>query len=210
METARGSYIGWNELTHFTVCKRPAWTVDVRTEYDVYRERDRYSTAPHACPDEECGHGPRMAEVTTVRIVCLSCTRAHVISSETGLSTTQARSLGYGLPPERKSGLLLWPGEPSLSYGRMASDVPWDYIVTRPGVTRPVREDLVGEISQTRGKRGAVRYRAVAVLSPTGEYGYGEYRWSAAADSLLTVGTAAKWIASQVQAQAGTVPAVTA
>lgn len=191
---ARESYLGFDLLRHFNDCQRPAWTVDTRTEQDAYRERNRYSTAPHACPDEECGHGPRYAR-TTVRIVCLSCTRVYVIDSETGMSDTQASLLGYGLPPERKVGLLLWPGEPLLSFGRLADNTPWDYIVTGPGVTRPTRDNLVGEISQTRGKRGAVLYSAVAGLSPDGEFGYGEFRWSAAATGLRSVVAAAKWIA---------------
>ncbi|WNI16646.1 hypothetical protein [Actinacidiphila sp. ITFR-21] len=203
MTSAEESYLGWDELHHHTACKRPAWTVDTKTEYDVYRPRDRESTAPHACPAEECGHGPRM-ERTTVRIVCRSCGCAYVITSETGVSTTSTRSLGYGLAPERRAGLLLWQGQPFLSFGRLSEDMPWDYIVTRPGVTRPVREDLVGEISQTRGKRGAVRYGAVAVPDPYGRYGYG-IRWAVATDGLATPTAAARWIAAQLAqaAQAG-------
>lgn len=197
MTGARDTYLGWDELRHFTGCKRPVWTVDTRTEYDAYRRRDRDSTAAHSCPDEECAHGPRYTR-TTVRIVCQSCSRAHVISSEDDLDTTQAKHLGYGLPPRRVAGLLLWSGEPLLSYGRLADDEPWDFIVTGPGVTRPVREDLVGEICQTRGKRGAVLYGAVARLSDDGAYGWSPFRWAAAAEGLRSVPAAAKWIASHL------------
>jgi hypothetical protein len=195
--TARDSYLGWDTLDHFEGCARPAWTVDVKTEYDAYRYRDRESTAPHSCPDEACGHGPRY-ERTTLRVVCLSCTRLHVIASETGLRVTPAQHTGYGLPPERKHGLLLWPGEPLLTYGRLAAEEPFDYLVTHPRGTRPTKETVVGEITQARGQRGAVLYAAVARLDPAGEYGYGEYRWANAVMGLRSVGAAAKWIAAAV------------
>jgi hypothetical protein len=193
--SVRESYLGWDVLAHFKGCAKPAWTVDVKTEYDAYRHRDRDSTAPHSCPDEECGHGPRY-ERTTVRIVCLSCTALHIIHAEMSLRQTPAQHAGYGLPPERKAGLLLWPGEPVLSFGRLATEEPFDYLVTRPGVSRPGKDNVVGEITQTRGRRGAVLYAAVAQLDPAGEYGYGDHRWAHAAEGLRSVGSAAKWIAS--------------
>lgn len=194
--SARDSYLGWDVLGHFEGCAKPAWTVDVRTEYDAYRHRDRDSTAPHSCPDEQCGHGPRY-ERTSVRIVCLSCTALHVIHAEMGLRQTPAQHTGYGLPPERKAGLLLWPGEPLLT-GWLAAEEPFDYLVTSSLVTRPAKDNVVGEITQTRGKRGAVLYAAVAQLDPAGEYGYGEYRWARATEGLRSVGAAAKWIAANV------------
>lgn len=190
----RESYLGWAELRHRDSCKRPVWTVDVKTEPAV-RRRNINSTAPHACPDEECGHGPTLNE-TTVRIVCPSCGAVVIVRNEHGLKQMSTRHLGYGLPPRRLSGLLLWPGEPYINVGRLNSDEPHDFIVTRPGVTRPVRDDLVGEIGQSRTQRGAVRYHALAGLSPDGQYGYGDVRWTVATEGLRTVAAAAKWIAS--------------
>lgn len=206
MTSVRDTYFGWAELPHAEVCKRPVWDVNSKVEHDVAPERDRYSTAPHDCPDEECDHGARYTR-TTVRIVCRSCGEAHLLASDRQTVRTSTGYLGYGQQPRRVAGLLLWPGEPLSTFGMSVRDgrqyVPYELLVTGQGVTRPRREDLVGEIAQTMGRRGAVRYGAVRGLDPNGEYGWGDFRWSAAAEGLHTIAAAAKWIAAGVGAVAG-------
>lgn len=184
--TARDSYIGWDLLSHTAGCRRPEWIVDTKTETDAWRG------AGHECPKEECGHNERF-DRTTVRIVCLSCARVHVIASEERVQPTPASHIGYGLPPRRLAGLLLWPGAPLLA--GWDDNEPWSFIVTRLGVRRPTRDDLVGEIGQSRGSRNAVRYTAVAQLSDSGEYGLGQFRWAMGSETLRSVAAAAKWIA---------------
>lgn len=203
MSQVRDTYFGWAQLAHADTCRRPGWDIDTKTEYDVPRPRDRYSTAPHACPDEECGHGARY-DRTTVRIVCRSCGHAYLVRGEEHLTRTDTTFLGYGQQPRKVGGLLLWPGEPLTTFGMSVRDgqhVPYQLLVTRLGVTRPVRTDLVGEIAQTYSPRGAVRYGAVAGLDPDGPFGYGDFRWAAAAEALKTIPAAAKWIAERVGAR---------
>jgi hypothetical protein len=198
--TARNTYLGWDLLQHFDGCKRPEWTVDVRTDYDAFRSRG--SGAQHACPAEDCGHDDRY-ERTAVRIVCFSCTRAHVISGEQGLRAGSAETVtdGYGEQPRRMAGLLMWPGEPFPSFGQTPEE-PWDFVVTRTGVTRVTEDDVVGLVSQTRGQRGAVRWAAVAVRDENGEYGWRPLKFAACEDGLRTPAAAAKWVAARLAAAA--------
>jgi hypothetical protein len=202
MTTATSTYVGWDLLQHFDGCARPEWTVDVRTEDDVFRARE--GGGKHECANEECEHRGDRFRQTTVRIVCFSCTRAHTLASEDCLSVGSAKTLtkGYGQPPRRMAGLLLWPGEPFLSFGRLATDEPWDYIITRPGVTRVTETDVVGSIGQGRGKRGGVCWSVAAVRSDDGPYGIRPLRFAHAETSLRTVAAAAKWAAAQL-AEAG-------
>lgn len=200
MKSVRESYFGWTELAHAPDCKRPSWDVDTKVTDDAYRPRSRYSTTPHSCADEECGHGPRYRR-TEVRIVCRSCGHAHLVDTDDWRVTpTDTNFLGYGQQPRRVAGLLLWPGEPLSNFGMSVRDgqfMPYGLLVTGPGVTRPQREDLVGEIAQTLSPRGAVRYGAVRHLDPNGMYGAGEFRWTAAIEGLRSIPAAAKWIAAQ-------------
>ena len=201
--TATDTYLGWDLLSHFKDCKKPAWTVDVRVKADVWRGRDGGET--HDCPNEECGHSDRFRQ-TTLRIVCLSCTRAYMLDSEDDLSIGQPKTItnGYGEPPRRMAGLLLWPGKPFLSWGRLATNEPWDFVVTRAGVSRVVDADVVGCIGQARGPRGAVRWSAVAVRDSNGPYGLAPLRFAYAAEQLATVAAAAKWTAARLaEAEAG-------
>lgn len=196
---ARDTYLGWSELAHAVACKRPVWAVDTRTEHDVWRERTRGSDVDHQCPDEECGYDRH-----SVRIVCRSCGCAYLVHSEQRPTPTDTNFLGFGQQPRKVGGLLLWPGEPMTTFGMSARDgrhVPYGLLVTRPGVTRPVREDLVGEIVQSLTPRGALRYSAVAGLDPNGSFGYGEFRWEAAAERLPSIPAAAKWIAAQTRTE---------
>lgn len=194
MTVVQDTYLGWDLLRHFDSCTRPQWTVDVRREDNVFRAR--HGGEKHDCPNEGCYHGDRY-ERTTVRIVCTSCQMAHVIKSEEGLhsSSTKNATHGYGQQPRKVAGLLLWPGEPFLSFGRLSSDEPWDYLVTRPGVTRVTEDDVVGLVQQTRGTRGAVKWSAVAVRSEAGPYGLSPLRFARAEERMASVSAAAKWTA---------------
>lgn len=190
MTSVQDTYLGWELLAHRPNCKRPEWGVDVRD--DDYNIRNRHDGPDHSCPNEDCGHANRYTQ-TTVRIVCRSCGTAHVLHGE-NLTTTSASTayLGYGQAPRKVAGLYLWPGEPWLSYGRAVSDEPHDFLVTGARVDRVSEADVVGQIVQGRGKRGAVVWTAAAV--PGGEYGIGRVRFAQVAEGLRSVAAAAKWI----------------
>ena len=204
MTSVLETYLGWEEPQHYAGCKRPAWSVDVRTEHDELRER--LGGGAHSCPNDECSHGDRY-DRTTVRIVCRSCQAALVIHGEdasTSRGMTARTTYGYGQPPRTMAGLLLWPGEPWLNLGRLRSDEPYDYVVTRKGVTRVTEADVVGVITQHRGKRGAVIWHAGALPTP-GKYA--RFNWGAVNDDKpgRTVMAAARWIATQLEQQTGEV-----
>lgn len=206
MSTVQDTYLGWEALTHREDCKSPAWEIDLRARQDSWRYKAslaREERAEHKCADQFCSHGNRFDELT-VRIVCRSCGRAEVITGErnedTGRSTTGTKWLGYGLPPRRTAGLWLWPGEPWLSVGRQATDEPFDFLVTGERVERVTKETVVGQITQTRGKRGGVIWTAAAMPSDEGPYGVGlgHIRWGRVQEGLKTPAAAAKWIAAQL------------
>ncbi|WP_435252072.1 hypothetical protein [Streptomyces tendae] len=204
MTTALGTYLGWEQPQHRGTCSRPSWQVDIRTEDGELRRR--YGGDSHTCPNDSCDHSDNYPR-TTVRIVCPSCQAALVVDGEAGRTSqgpAAATTHGYGVPPRRIAGLLLWPGEPFLSFGRLSTDEPHDFVVTRPGVKRVTKEDVVGQIAQGRGKRGAITWTATAVPSADGPYGYGPIRWARATDDakpLRSVTGAAKWIAAQLAEQ---------
>ncbi|MFI0528514.1 hypothetical protein ACH3XX_00520 [Streptomyces scabiei] len=203
MTTAQSTYLGWDLLTHFKNCAKPVWTVDAKGEDGVFRAR--HGGKKHECPNEECWHDDRYTK-TTVRIVCFSCSRAYTLDSEEALRAGSSSTVtkGYGEAPRRVAGLLLWPGEPFWNYGRMSTGEPWDFIVTRPGITRVAEADVVGSIGQGRGKRGGVCWSAAAVRSDDGPYGLRPLRFAYAENSLRTVAAAAKWAAARLaEAPAG-------
>lgn len=198
MTTVVETYLGWEEPRHMVGCKRPAWSVDIRTDNGEFR--DRLGGEAHACSNDSCDHGDRYAR-TTVRIVCRSCQAAMVVrGEEVGTSQGAHATDGYGRPPRTMAGLLLWPGEPWLSIGRLRSDEPYDYLVTRKGVTRVTEADVVGVITQTRSKRGAVIWQAGALPTPAR---YSRFNWGATNDDkpARTVAAAAKWIAARLAEQ---------
>lgn len=201
MSDVQTTYLGWTEPTHYEGCAKPQWDVDVRTEYDVYRRNVLAYGVKHSCPNEDCDHGGRVAEETTVRLVCWSCGRAHLLNSESGLESVSVRSLGYGLPPLKKAGLWLWPGEPLLKFE--PDESPASYLVTRNRVGRVQREDVIGSISWGRTPRRREVWSAVAVPSADGLYGYGEIRWARGVKDLRSLAAAAKWIADQQAAGGG-------
>ncbi|MBD0837400.1 hypothetical protein [Streptomyces sp. TRM68416] len=200
MTTVQDTYLGWEEPAHLAGCKRPAWNVDFRTDEDEFRER--FGGDAHSCPNDECGHRDRYPR-TTVRIVCPSCQAAVVVRGEdcgTSRGMTANTTYGYGLPPRKVAGLWLWPGEPFLDFGRLSSDEPYDFLVTRPGITRVTRADVVGVIMQSRGKRHAVTWSAAAGPRDS-KYSRGRIDWSRRSGddaTLRSVTAAAKWIAAQL------------
>lgn len=204
MTTVQSTYLGWEQPEHLDGCKRPVWHVDFRTDPEEFR--GRHDGAAHACANDECGHGDRYPR-TTVRVVCTSCQAALVIQGDdchTSWGRTADTTYGFGLPPRKLAGLLLWPGEPFLDFGRYRSDEPYDLLVTRPGVKRVAREDVVGVIMQTRGKRGAVTWSA-AVGPRDSKYLRGRIDWSRHSGddaTLRSVTAAARWVAAN-QMQGG-------
>lgn len=206
MTSVLETYLGWEEPRHLAGCERPAWSVDVRT--DPLELRDRLGGEAHACRNDQCQHGDRY-DRTTVRIVCRSCQAALVVRGEDAHASegmTATVTHGYGQRPRTMAGLLLWPGEPWLYFGRQSSDEPYDYVVTRKGVTRPADDTIVGVITQNRGKRSAVVWNAAALPTP-GQYV--RFNWGAtnADKPARTVAAAAKWIAAQLEQQTGGEPA---
>lgn len=204
MTTVQSTYLGWEQPEHLAGCKRPQWLVDFRTDEDEFRKR--FGGDAHSCGNDECGHGDRYPR-TTVRIVCPSCQAAVVIRGEacgTSRGVTANTTHGFGLPPRRVAGLLLWPGEPFLDLGRLRSDEPYDFLVTRPGVSRVTRADVVGVIMQTRGKRNAVTWSA-ATDPRDSRYLRDRIDWSRHSGddkTLRSVTAAAKWIAARLAEQA--------
>lgn len=211
MRSVQETYLGWEELTHYKGCAKPGFEVSVRRNDDALRHHSGLAyeaRVQHGCKGEYCGHRNTFTEMV-VRIVCRSCGAAEVITGEqtddTGRSTMSTKALGYGLPPRRMAGLLLWPGDPWLSPGRAVSAEPHDFLVTRPGVKRVTKEDVAGQITQGRGKRGAVTWTAAAVPREDGPYGMlDKIRWAQVQDGLKTPAAAAKWISAELAAESGT------
>ena len=203
MTTVQSTYLGWEQPEHKAGCKKPAWSVDFRTDPEEFRYRyNGGDSRPHECPNEDCGHGDRYPR-TTVRVVCTSCQAAVVIVGEhchASRGATATTTRGYGLPPRRVAGLLLWPGEPFLDFGRLGSDEPYDFLDTRPGVKAVTRADVVGVIMQTRGKRGGVTWSA-ATDPRDSKYLRGRIDWArnSGDDSTMRSVTAAeKRVAAQL------------
>jgi hypothetical protein len=211
--SALDTYLGWDRPQHFKGCKRPQWDVAVRRDEHTARHHG-YGDEPlkHSCPDGYCAHGNSFTKLT-VRIVCTSCGTAQLVTgedtSDTGDSSTSSKHLGYGLPPRQAAGLLLWPGQAWLDFGRAASDEPHDFVVTRTKVKQVTADVVVGQISQGRGRQGGVIWSTVAVPDPKGQFGYGQQlRWAHANDGrggggspLRTVTAAARWIGARLSEQ---------
>lgn len=214
LASALDSYLGWERPQHHAGCKRPSWDIGVRTEERELRYHG-YGEAPlkHKCQDDEfCAHGNTF-DKTVVRLVCKSCGAAQLITGEktedTGISTTSTKWLGYGLTPRRQAGLLLWPGQPWLDYGRHNSDEPHDFVLTRTGVKEVTEETIVGQLSQSRGQRRGIVWAALAVPDPKGQFGYPQrIKFAHCNDGhhqggspLRTVGAAARWVAARLAEQ---------
>ncbi|MFD5424822.1 hypothetical protein [Streptomyces sp. NPDC127084] len=186
------TYLGWRELPHGPACPRPSWTVDVR-EDEHCRSSYGGATERHTCPNEDCDHGGSYPR-TAVRVVCLACHVAHVISGESGGNhRTTTRETGFGEAPRKAAGLYLWPGQPWFDAE------PHEFLVTRGKPRRLTASDVVGEIHEGRGPRGGKQFSAVAMPTPNGTYGIGAIRWERARDGFPSCSAAAKWIAAQTR-----------
>lgn len=201
MSDAQTTYLGWEHFSHHDGCAKPTWDVAIRTE-DGYRRGPGAGLAEHSCPNEDCGHNGKV-ERFTVRIVCRSCGAAHLVDGEEPARAWRStRSIGYGQPPVKRAGLLLWPDAPLDDWGR--DPQPWEYLVTRPGVTRVTEDDVVGILGQGSGPRGALRWWAGAVPTSKGPYGnLARLRWAHSSRDHKTTAAAAKWIAAQLAAEGG-------
>ncbi|MFE4649321.1 hypothetical protein [Streptomyces sp. NPDC056707] len=193
--TLQDTYLAWDALDHSSDCSRPEWTVDVRTDHDAFRARQ--AGLAHSCPTEGCDHSDRY-DRTSIRIVCRSCGRAQIFTGDAeSRQSTCTAALGYGQQPRKAAGLFLYPGEPLLfGWGNPTDNDPTGYLVTRKAVDRVQADDLVGQIAQERGSRGAIRWTALAGPAADGPYGYGRVRWSQASEEMRSVAAAAKWIAA--------------
>lgn len=211
MKSTLDTYLGWSELEHAEGCKRPLVKTAWRLDEQEYRRDRGYGEPPlnHKCADHEyCGHGNDFTKVT-VRIVCVTCTAAQLITGEDTESTrtlpTTTTVLGYGLAPRQAAGLLLWPAKAWLDLGDR-DDEPHDFVVTRTGVKTVTAETVVGQIIQGRGKLGGLVWTTLAVADPEGRYGFGQpvryvHRNDGRGDGgspLRTVKAAARWIAARL------------
>ncbi|MEU9349062.1 hypothetical protein AB0D74_48480 [Streptomyces sp. NPDC048278] len=212
MKSALDTYLGWEQPQHRDGCKRPSWDVAFRTDEREYRREYRGYGEPlakHECPDEQCAHGAFFDRVK-VRIVCRSCGAATVITGEdteeTRTSSTSTLRIAYGLAPQRKAELLLWPADPWMGRDLRDEDFPHDFVVTRLGVREVTEASVVGQITQSTGKlRGRV-WATLAVPDPKGQFGFGQrIQWAHSNDGrgqggppLRTVLAAARWIGARV------------
>lgn len=157
MRIATDVYFGWGQPGHMQGCARPAWEVDTRVEYHVWR--GSHGGGDHSCPSEDCGHRNRY-DALTVRVICRSCGVIHLHRGELmATETTTTRSIGYGQPPRKVAGLWLYPGAPLL----LADPEPYEYLCTIDRVDRLEPDHVVGYIAQGRGKRGGVTWAAAAL-----------------------------------------------
>lgn len=199
MSTVQSTYLGWSNLAHAADCLKPLW--DVQTQAESASDPD--GRASRACNHEGCDHGDHF-EKTTIRIVCRSCGRAHVLGGEIySESHTTVDRIGYGSTPRKVAGLLLWPGQPWFRAGRASHEHPHDFLVTRPGVTRVAESDVVGCIYLWKGKLGGLTWAAAAVQDPNGTFAPGKLRWKRVREGLRTSTAAAKFIAAEVAAADG-------
>ncbi|MCX5285981.1 hypothetical protein [Streptomyces sp. NBC_00198] len=200
-DTVQDSYLGWHDLVHAPLCKRPAW--EAQTQVDEWATRDGAGATSHACGNEDCDHGNRF-ELTTIRLVCRSCGMVRILAGEVrSESHTTVERLGYGSAPRKVGSLLLWPGQPWFRVGRMHHDHPHDFLVTQSGVTHVEQADVVGCIYLWKGKLGATTWSAAAVQDPNGTFAPGKLRWKRVTEGLRTATAGAKFIAAELAAADG-------
>ncbi|MFF3958773.1 hypothetical protein ACFYY1_37055 [Streptomyces sp. NPDC001890] len=197
---AIAAHLDWQPFSHRPDCAKPAWEVAQQAKSDALRVRR--GGPEHSCPNEECGHRDHYDRIT-VRVLCRSCGTVHLISGEepTTRSTTTA-STGYGQPPKRMGGLWLYPGPPLI-------DVSWEksgpgaYLCSREKVDRLSEGDIVGVISEGRGKRGATIWSA-AIGPDFRPAGYTIWAKNSGDKAFATVAAAAKWVTAELNAAAAT------
>jgi hypothetical protein len=202
--TAPDLYFGWQQPGHAPGCARPAWVVDVRTEYNAWRGKAEGGPG-HSCPDEDCGHHDRY-QAETVRVVCRSCGVVHLYRGEgTGFEITTTKATGYGQAPRKVAGLWLYPGAPLLHH----DTEPYDYLCARDRVDRLEPEHVVGYIGQGRGKRGGITWAAAALPDVVDRGSCRpslQYTVKSGDVTFKTVAGAAKWVAAEVDRAKGLAP----
>ncbi|OEV13022.1 hypothetical protein AN218_05610 [Streptomyces nanshensis] len=197
----------WQPLAHGPDCAKPVWEIDQQTASDALRSRR--GGPEHACPNEECNHRDRYDRIT-VRVLCRSCGRVHLLNGEehTARTTTTVRT-GYGQAPKRVAGLWLYPGPPLLDWDWEDAG-PSGYLCAREKVARLTEEDIVGGIGEGRGPRGGTIWSAGA-LSTFGPSVTGRaaphVTWARTSGdkTFATVAAAAKWVKAEVDAAAASV-----
>ncbi|MEU9535855.1 hypothetical protein AB0D00_26550 [Streptomyces sp. NPDC048213] len=199
---AIAAHLEWQPLTHGRDCAKPVWEVDQQTMFGALRSR--YEGREHSCPNEECGHGDRYDRIT-VRVLCRSCGTVHLINGEEQhiVTTTTVRT-GYGQPPKKVAGLWLYPGPPLLHLRDY--DSPGAYLCSREKVDRLSEKDIVGSITEGRGKRGRTVWHAA--IGPNfyppsrGLSGYAVWAKNTGEKPFTSVTGAAKWVVAELDAAA--------
>ncbi|MFI9311240.1 hypothetical protein [Streptomyces triculaminicus] len=199
---ALAAHLDWQPFRHRSDCTKPVWEVDQQRESDA--RRPRRDGPEHECPNGECGHGAHYDRIT-VRVLCRSCGTVHLISGEehTSRTTTTART-GYGQAPKKVGGLWLYPGPPLLDLREYTS--PGAYLCSQEKVDRLSEDDIVGVVSEGRGKRGGtVWYAAVGPDFKPGALGlpgFAIWAKNSGDKPFTTVAAAAKWVKAEVAAAA--------
>lgn len=179
MTTIQSTYFAFDPLPHATGCRSTRWEVDTRTQ-TVLREGGQ-------------------VEETTVRLVCRTCTAAHLLTAPEAPRTTSTAALGHGQPPLRSGGVWLYPGAPPLpGWGPGPGSWSTEYLVTRERVLRPDPADVIGQIGAKRGPRGGETWYALARCGEDGPFGSGPVRYGARAERLSTRTAAARWVAARM------------
>lgn len=199
---ALSAHLDWRPFAHRRDCAKPVWEVDQQTVFEEWRPRR--GGPEHACSNGECGHRDHYDRIT-VRVLCRSCGAVHLISGEeyTTQTTTTART-GYGQQPKRVAGLWLYPGPPLLELRDYTS--PGAYLCSREKADRLTEEDIVGVVTEARGKRGATVWHAA--IGPDfhpparGLSGYATWAKNSGEKPFTSVTAAAKWVAAELGADA--------
>ncbi|MEV5472824.1 hypothetical protein AB0L66_10760 [Streptomyces sp. NPDC052207] len=190
-------YFDWQDLAHGRDCPLPVWEPQLRMDQG-FRGRLGHSEVPHECAAEDCRHASLFRRFT-LRLVCRSCTRIHILTGEhVGITRTTTVAYGYGQQALEMEGLWLWPGERT-STG--TDDEPREWLVTRTPREPVTPEDVAGTISRYLTAGYHRRWQASAIADPTGPYGDEQLRWARREGEYATVAGAAGWIAAQYQPQ---------
>jgi hypothetical protein len=194
---AIAAHLDWQPFRHGPDCAKPAWEVAQQTEAD--KRRPRRDGPEHACPNEECGHHDHYDRIA-VRVLCRSCGIVHLIGGEeyTTRTTTTVRT-GYGQPPKRVAGLWLYAGPPLLDLRDHTA--PGAYLCSLEKVDQLSEKDVVGAITEGRGKRGATIWSA-AVGPDFRPEGYTVWAKNSGDKPFNTVAAAAKWVTAELNAAA--------
>ncbi|MGA4979290.1 hypothetical protein [Streptomyces cinereoruber] len=155
-------------------------------------------------PQRGVRHGDRHDRIT-VRLLCRACDTVRLIGGEEhDTETTTTARIGYGQPPKRVAGLWLYPGSPLLRL--RDCNTPGAYLCSREKVDRLSEKDIVGTVTEGRGKRGATVWHAA--IGPDfhppvrGLSGYAVWAKNSGEKPFTSVTAAAKWVAAELDAVA--------